>query len=54
MAVSERAKGITEKIYLYYGSGTGYLFGIPPEHRRAVESIVEIVLSFECKEEEEE
>ena len=54
MAISEKAKKVTEGIYGAYGSGTGYLFGIPPEHRRAVEAIVDIVLGLECEEEVEE
>lgn len=33
---------ITEAIYTAYGSETGYLFGIPPQHRQAVEAIVKL------------
>lgn len=44
MAISNRAKEITDGIYRAYGSGSGYLFGIPPEHRLAIESIVQVVL----------
>ena len=54
MAISEKAKKLVEELYHFWGSGTGYLFGIPPEHRRAVESIVDIVLGLEEAEEVEE
>ena len=47
MAISEKAKAVTQKIYNAYGSGTGYLFGIPPEHRYAVEAIVDVVLEHD-------
>jgi|WetSurMetagenome_2_1015567.scaffolds.fasta_scaffold783921_2 hypothetical protein len=35
---------ITESIYQNFGSGTGYLFGIPPKQRSSVEAIVKAVL----------
>ena len=54
MAISEKAKRVTEMIYVYYGSGTGYLFGIPPEFRLAVEAIVSVALDINLIEEEEE
>jgi len=44
MAISQRAMDLTENIYLCYGSGTGCLFGIPPDLRYAVEAIVQSVL----------
>jgi len=40
------AKMIAERIYRMYGSGTGVLFGLSPEKRRTVESIVEIALEL--------
>jgi len=40
------AKMITERIYRMYGSGTGVLFGLSPEKRCTVESIVEIALEL--------
>ena len=54
MAISEKAKKVTEHIYNAYGSGTGYLFGIPPEFRCAVEAIVDIMLRLAGEEEEDE
>ena len=44
MAISQKAKDMTEKIYVYYGSDTGWLFGIPPDLRFAVVGIVQCVL----------
>ena len=44
MAISQRAKDLTENIYLAFGSGTGWLFGISPDLRLAVEGIVQCVL----------
>jgi len=44
MAISQKAKDITERIYIGYGSDTGYLFGINPDLRYAVEGIVQCVL----------
>lgn len=46
MAISEKAKKITELIYKSYGTGTGYLFGIPPESKPTIEAIVDATLSF--------
>lgn len=43
----EGADRITSKIYKLYGSDTGYLFGIEPEHKAAVKSIVQLVLEME-------
>jgi hypothetical protein len=40
------AKMITERIYRMYGSESGVLFGLPPEKRRVVESIVGIALEL--------
>ena len=42
--VKNLGKHVTDIIYRAYGSGTGYLFGIEPQHRRAVETIVTIAL----------
>lgn len=44
MAISDKAKELTECIYKGYGSETGYLFGIPPDKREAVEAIVQCTL----------
>ena len=44
MAISQIAKDITERIYVLYGSDTGWLFGIPPDLRFAVVGIVQCVL----------
>ena len=38
----EYYKEITEAIYTGFGSETGYLFGIPPQHRQAVEAIIKL------------
>lgn len=35
---------ITDDIYKAYGSDTGFLFGIPPNLRNAVEGVVKAVL----------
>ena len=42
--ISEEAKRLTDGIYTAYGSGSGYLFGITPDKRPAVEDIVQVVL----------
>lgn len=56
MAISEKAKRITEHIYKAYGSDSGYLFGILPNYRSAVEAIVQCTLDIaaepEIKDEE--
>lgn len=46
MTNKEKAKEITDNIYQRYGSGTGYLFGIFPKHRGAVEVIVELTIEI--------
>ena len=46
MSISEKSKKITEILYVLYGSSTGYLFGVPPEKRQAVEAIVSCVLDI--------
>ena len=46
MAISEKAKKITEKIYLAYGTDSGILFGIPSDRRTVVEAIVSATLRF--------
>jgi len=35
-------EGITVAIYKAYGSETGYLLGIEPQHRKAVTKIIEL------------
>ena len=47
MAITKEAKAIVDRIYTAYGSDTGYLFGIPPALRGAVEGIVQTVLDIE-------
>ena len=46
MAISDKAKRITERIYLAYGTDSGYLFGILPNYRSAVEAIVQFTLDI--------
>ena len=36
---------IADSIYYAYGSETHYLFGIPPEHEKAVRSIIELAIT---------
>lgn len=42
----KRAKDVTDYIYAANRSSTGYLFGIPPEHDKAVEKIVGLALKI--------
>lgn len=44
--ISEDARLITKRIYQGYGTGSGILFGIEPEHRPAVEGVVQAVLDI--------
>ncbi len=46
--ISQKAKDFTEVIYKAYGSGTGWLFGISPDKREAVEAIVDVTIEM-CK-----
>ena len=39
--ITDKAKEITNIIYNAYGSHSGYLFGLSPEQREAVEAIVQ-------------
>ena len=49
--ISAEAKGLTDIIYRAYGSHTGYLFGILPNNRSAVEAIVQTTIElYEDKE----
>lgn len=41
----QTAKEITDKIYKLYGSDSGYLFGIKPEYKSVVESIVSLTIT---------
>jgi len=50
MLSERKAKSITKIMYQLYGSVSGYLFGIPPTKRGAVESIVGIVLEILSRE----
>jgi hypothetical protein len=38
------AKELTNQIYVGYGSFYGVLFGIPPQFRDAVETVIAVVL----------
>lgn len=44
MAISKRAIDLTDGIYVAYGSGSGYLFGIQPDKKEAVKAIIQVVL----------
>ena len=44
MAITKVALEITDRIYKGYGSDSGYLFGIPPNLRHAVEAVVQCAL----------
>jgi len=39
--ISDKAKAITEYIYRAYGTDSGYLFGILPACRSAIEAVVQ-------------
>ena len=52
MAISEKAKEITDEIYTLYGTGTGWLFGIDAKFRGSVEAIVNVTLQFSAEEKE--
>jgi hypothetical protein len=43
---SKKAKDITEEIYQAYGTDSGYLFGIDPHDRAAVEAIVQVTIDM--------
>jgi len=44
MAISKRARDLTDNIYQVFGSSTGHLFGLKPDRRGSVEAIVQCVL----------
>ena len=44
MTLNEKVLEITEALYYFYGSSSGYLFGIEPQHRKAVSAIVKLTL----------
>ena len=46
--ISQKAKDFTRVIYKAYGSGSGYLFGITPDKRDAVEAVVQATIDM-CK-----
>ena len=54
MAISQRARDLTENIYLVYGSSSRWLFGISPSLRSGVEAVVQSVLDQVEDEEDEE
>jgi hypothetical protein len=41
------AKEIVERIYRAYGTDSGFLFGLPPEYKDAVETIVRVALNMD-------
>ena len=42
----DKAKEISDRIYRLYGSDSGYLLGIPPELKTAVEAIVKLTVNM--------
>jgi hypothetical protein len=44
--ISNEAKKLTDRLYKSYGSGSGYLFGILPNYRSAVEAIVQVTMEM--------
>lgn len=42
--ITKKAIKHTDKIYIRYGSSTGYLFGLKPDQRNIVEAIVQSIL----------
>ena len=46
MPISPDAKRIAKKIYAVYGSDSGFLFGIPPGKKYAVEAIVQATIEI--------
>jgi hypothetical protein len=43
---NQQIERIQKGIYKIYGSEIGYLFGIPPEFRSAVESVIKIAVQW--------
>jgi len=41
------AKEIVEMMYSAYGTDSGYLFGIPPEYKDAVGTVVQVTLNID-------
>ena len=46
--ISQKAKDFTRILYKAYGSHSGYLFGITPDKKEAVEAIVQVTIDM-CK-----
>jgi len=46
MNIDEVTEKITDLIYKSYGSDSGYLFGIEPKHKKAIESLVNITIKW--------
>ena len=46
MNIDEVTAKITDLIYQSYGSDSGYLLGIEPKHKKAVESIVNLAIKW--------
>ena len=49
----DQVQKVMDYIYTLYGSSSGHLFGLPPEHKKSVEAIVKVVLSMLTEETEE-
>jgi len=43
-----KAQRISDVLYSAYGSGTGYLFGIPPQHRPQISTIIALAIAQLC------
>ena len=46
MAISQEAKIIANRIYVAYGSDSGYLFGISPDKKPFVQAIVQATIDI--------
>ena len=50
----EKTDEVVDRIYELYGSHTGHLFGLTPEHKGAVRGIVNVTIKIIEKKYEEE
>lgn len=46
IAFQEEKKRLTDRLYRAFGSSTGYLFGLAPTDRAAVEAIVGVIIQY--------
>lgn len=53
MAITARAKQITERLYTAFGTHSGILLGIPSHLRSSVEAIVQQTLDIENEQDTE-